>query len=111
VQRCTPALPDNAGMSNRAEVLATLHAHRTEIGDRLGVRELGLFGSAARDELRPESDIDVLVEFDGPATFERYLALKDFLERALSRPVDVVTTGGLKPRARRHVERDLIRLA
>ncbi|MFM2119909.1 MAG: hypothetical protein RL722_1377 [Pseudomonadota bacterium] len=96
---------------NRAEILTALQAHRTEIGDRLGVRQLGLFGSAARDELRPDSDIDVLVEFEGPATFERYLQLKDFLERALSRPVDVVTVGGLKPRARRHVERDLIRVA
>lgn len=95
----------------RADILATLHAHRDLIATRFGTRRLGLFGSAARDELRPDSDVDILVEFDGPPTFDRYVDLKDFLEQALGRPVDLVTTGGLKPRARLHVERDLIRVS
>lgn len=96
---------------NRAEILAMLHANRDLIAVRFGARHLGVFGSAARDELRPDSDVDVLVEFDGPATFDRYVDLKDFLEHALGRPVDLVTASGLKPRARKHVERDLIRVA
>lgn len=104
-------MPDNACAMNRADILATLESHRDSFAGRFGVRHLGLFGSAARDELRPDSDIDVLVEFDGPATLDRYFALKDFLELTFRRPVDVVTTGGLKPRARRHVEQDLIRVA
>ena len=98
-------------MTNRADILATLTTHKADIAGRFGVRHLGLFGSAARDELRPDSDIDVLVEFEGPATFDRYFKLKDFLEQAFHRPVDVVTAGGLKPRARRHVEQDLIQVA
>jgi len=98
-------------MTSRADILATLQTHRAVIAGRFGVRHLGLFGSAARDELRQDSDIDVLVEFEGPATFDRYFDLKDFLEQTFCRPVDVVTAGGLKPRARRHVERDLIRVA
>lgn len=104
-------MPNNARMTSRAEVLATLEAHRSVFAGRFGVRHLGLFGSAARDELRPDGDIDVLVGFEGPATFDRYFNLKDFLEQALRRPVDVVTVGGLKARARRHVEQDLIRVA
>ena len=72
---------------------------------------MGLFGSAARDELRPDSDIDVLVEFDGPASYDRYFDLKDYLEQLLGRTVDLVTSKGLKPRARQHVEQDLIRVA
>jgi len=104
-------MPQNAPTMNRADILAALQTHRALIAARYGVRQLGLFGSAARDELRPDSDIDVLVEFDGPATFDRYFNLKDFLESTLGRTVDVVTTGGLKPRARRHVEQDLIRVA
>ena len=95
---------------NRAEILATLQAHRDVLSQRFGARQLSLFGSAARDELRLDSDVDVLVEFDGPPTFDRYFDLKDYLEQVLGRPVDLVTTGGLKPRARRHVERDLIRV-
>ena len=68
-------------------------------------------GSAARDELRDESDIDVLVEFERAATFDGYFDLKEFLEQLLGRRVDLVTEKGLKPRARRHVEKDLIRVA
>lgn len=96
---------------DRASILATLRTHRALLAQRFGARQIGLFGSAARDELRADSDVDVLVEFDEPPTFDRYFALKDWLEQALGRPVDLVTPGGLRPRARQHVERDLIRVA
>jgi uncharacterized protein len=96
---------------NRSSILAALSARLPELRKHYGLKTLALFGSAARDELRPESDIDVLVEFDGPATFSRYFDLKDELERLLGRRVDVVTLRGLKPRARRFVEQELIRVA
>ncbi len=96
---------------NRASVLALLSDRRDVFLDRFGARQLALFGSAARDQLRPDSDVDILVEFDGPATFDGYFKLKDYLEQLLGRPVDLVTNKGLKPRARAHVERDLIRVA
>lgn len=96
---------------NRASILALLREHRADIAARFGARHMGLFGSAARDELRPDSDIDVLVEFDGSATYDGYFSLKDHLEQLLGRPVDLVTSKGLKPRARQHVEQDLIRVA
>jgi hypothetical protein len=53
----------------------------------------------------------VLVEFEGAATYRGYFDLKDYLELLLGRSVDLVTEQGLKPRARRHVERDLVRVA
>ena len=96
---------------NRAAILRALAEHRAEIRERFGAKHLGLFGSAARDELRDDSDVDVLVEFAGPATFAGYFGLKDYLETLLRRRVDLVTETGLKPRARCHVERDLIRVA
>jgi uncharacterized protein len=96
---------------NRSTILNLLSEHQGEVRERFGVRQLALFGSAARDDLRVDSDIDVLVEFDGPATFDRYFDLKAYLEQLLGRPVDLVTDRGLKPRARRHVEKDLIRVA
>lgn len=96
---------------DRATILPTLQTHQHEIRSRFGAKQLALFGSAARDELRPDSDIDVLVEFDGPVTFDRYFDLKAYLESLLSRQVDLVTERGLKPRARRHVQKDLIRVA
>lgn len=96
---------------DRDAILAALHEHREEITGRFGARSLALFGSAARDQLRTDSDVDVLVDFAGPATFAAYFDLKDYLERLLRRPVDLVTDRGLKPRARRQIEQDLIRVA
>lgn len=96
---------------DRATILKTLNEHQTELLQRFGAKRLALFGSAARDELRDDSDIDVLVEFAGPAKFDGYFELKERLEQLLGRTVDLVTERGLKPRARRNVEKDLIRVA
>ena len=96
---------------NKAAILEKLTRHRGEILDRFGAKHLSLFGSAARDELRDDSDIDVLVEFERVATYDGYFDLKEFLEQLLGRRVDLVTEKGLKPRARKHVEKDLIRVA
>jgi predicted nucleotidyltransferase len=64
----------------------------------LGVRRLALFGSVLRDEARPDSDVDVLVEFD-PArkTYDGFLALVELLERTFDHPVELVTTESLSP--------------
>ncbi len=96
---------------NRSTILAKLQEHRDEIERRYRVKRFSLFGSAARDELQEDSDVDVLVAFDGPATFDGYLGLKFYLEELLGKEVDLVTESSLKPRARPHVERDLIRVA
>lgn len=96
---------------NRDTILLLLSEHLPEVRERFGVRRLAVFGSAARDELRPKSDVDVLVEFEGATTFDHYFSLRDVLEQVLGRRVDLVTHHGLKPRARRHAEKDLIRVA
>lgn len=98
-------------MNNRSKILSALNMHREEIMRRFAVKNLSLFGSAARDEMREGSDVDVLVEFDGPVTFDGYMGLKDFLENLLGTTVDLVTEKGLKPRARKHVEQDLIHVS
>jgi len=96
---------------DRAQALEILASHQEEIISNYSVRHLGLFGSTARDDARKDSDVDVLVEFDGPATFDGYIKLKTFLEQLLGSVVDLVTESGLKPRARPAVEKDLIRVA
>ncbi len=96
---------------NRQQILAALAERRPEIAARFGVRQLSLFGSAARDEPCDGSDVDVPVELEGPATFRGCLDLNDYPEALLGRTVDPATERGLKPRARRHVERDLVRVA
>ncbi len=98
-------------MMNRDEILALLQDHREEIERRFGVRSLALFGSVARNEAAETSDVDVLVDFDDPLTFARYMDLKLHLEELLGRRVDLVDAPTLRARARPDVERDLIRVA
>jgi predicted nucleotidyltransferase len=50
----------------RQEVLGILHKHESELRKNFGVQSLSLFGSVARDEARPDSDVDLLVEFNRP---------------------------------------------
>jgi predicted nucleotidyltransferase len=75
------------------------------------VKDLALFGSVARDEATSQSDVDILVTFNGPATFDGFLGLEETLESLLGGKVDLVTDKALKPLIRPSVERDLIHVA
>ena len=96
---------------NRAAILKLLNDHREQVRERFGAKHLALFGSAARDELREDSDIDVLVEFEGPATFDGYIGLQTYLEQIFHAKVDLATEAMIKPRLRRHIEKDIIHVA
>jgi|WetSurMetagenome_2_1015567.scaffolds.fasta_scaffold268326_2 uncharacterized protein len=98
-------------MITKDQILQILTESRSEWQIQFEVKSLGLFGSAARNELKETSDIDVLVTFQNATTFKRYLGLKRYLEHLLNKPVDLITESGLKPRARSYVEKDLIRVA
>ena len=77
----------------------------------LGVRSLSLFGSVARGEARPDSDVDLLVEFTETPGFFGYVGLQQRLAEILGRPVDLVMPGGLKPAIRDRVLREARRVA
>ena len=68
------------------------------------LKTLAVFGSVARDEARQDSDVDILVEFQGPATFNGYMDLKFFLEDLLGCPVDLVTRKSVRPRVKAQIE-------
>ena len=70
-----------------------------------------LFGSLARGEARPRSDVDLLVAFATPPGFEGYWRVKEFLESLLGRPVDLVMKGALKPWAVSEVLGEAVRVA
>jgi uncharacterized protein len=95
---------------DRQRLLVLLAEQRDRL-PTFGVRGLSVFGSAARDELREDSDIDLLVEFEGPVTLTRYMSFKFFLEDLLGREVDLVTEKGLRRELRPQVERDALRVA
>ena len=95
----------------KVEVLALLHKHRPEIQRRFKVEHLALFGSVARDEMHEASDVDVLIKFQGLATFDGYMDLKAYLEALFKAQVDLVIEDDIKPRMRPIIEKDLIRVA
>ena len=75
---------------------------------RYDVHELAVFGSAVRGDIRPDSDIDILVEFQSNARvgLVKFASLSEELESLLGRRVDLVTKRGLKPRVRPYVLRE-----
>ena len=78
----------------------TLHAHRRavlELATRHGARNVRVFGSMARGDARPDSDVDLLVDIEPGRTLLDVIALEQDLEELLGRPVQVLTDGGLSP--------------
>ena len=78
--------------SRREQVMAIAARHHAS--------RVRLFGSAARGEDRPDSDIDLLVDFDDDSSLFDLMRMARELEALLGRAVDVVSTGGLKSRDR-----------
>jgi predicted nucleotidyltransferase len=95
----------------RDELLNTLRGALPALMARYGVLHLDLFGSFARGEAGPESDVDFLVTYLEEPTFDSYMGLKEDLESPLSRQVDLVTLHGLKARIRDSVLAGLHRVA
>lgn len=92
----------------RDDVLRQLKSVKPELTRRFGVVDLALFGSLARDLAGADSDIDMLVTFDGPATSARYFGLQFYLEDLLGRPVDLVTDRALRQELRPFIEREAV---
>ena len=93
---------------NRDEVLGVLRAHKTILVQRFGVVDLALFGSIVRDQATDDSDVDILVRFDSPATSKRYFGVQFYIEDLLGRPVDLVTDKALRAEMRPYIEREMV---
>jgi uncharacterized protein len=99
-----PELLDCASVRNRLQQnLEAIYA--------FNVHSLSLFGSVARNEATADSDLDFLVEFEGPATFRGYMGLKFYLENLFGKPVDLVIKKDLKERIKQSVIEEAIRVA
>ncbi len=94
----------------RSHALQLLAEHKGLLTRRFGVTGLALFGSTVRDDARADSDVDILVAFDGPATSERFFGVQFYLEDLLGCPVDLVTEKALRSELRPHIEREAVRV-
>ena len=94
---------------NREEALNTLRRSEGALRAR-GVAHAALFGSMARGDDRPDSDVDILIEFDPDAhvTVFDYVGVKEYIASLFLQPVDVIDREALKPHLRRPSARDAV---
>lgn len=96
-------------MMYRDYILRTLKTHESELR-QMGVDHIALFGSCARQEERPESDIDILIDLNSknPIDLFAYAELKSHITNFFDRSVDVVDRAALKKRLKGAVEKEAI---
>lgn len=92
----------------KEETLELLREHKPVLVEQFGVTSLALFGSTVRDQAEDDSDIDILVSFDGPADWRRYFGTQFYIEDLLGRPVDLVTDKALRRELRPYVEAEAV---
>lgn len=97
-------------MNTKEEILGKLSASKQEIKAKYKVKEIGVFGSVIRGELSEDSDIDILVEFEEPIGFFKFLELEEYLEARLGRKVDLVSKKALKPRIGSYILKEVLKI-
>ena len=95
-------------MTPRDEILDLLRSLQTDLSVRYKVRRIGIFGSFARVESRPDSDVDILVDFNPGADLFDLIELSQYLEEKIGRHVDLATPRALRPEIRESVFRDVV---
>ncbi|WP_343224721.1 nucleotidyltransferase family protein [Persephonella sp.] len=94
---------------NLQKIKQTLKEKMPEIKEKYGVKNLYIFGTYVRGEQTPESDIDILVEFEkGKKTFKNYMGLKFYLEELFRRKVDLIIKEAVKPRLKKYIYEEAI---
>jgi len=92
----------------KARALSLLEKLKPELVKRFGITRLALFGSTVHDEARIDSDIDILVDFDGPATSNMFFGVQFLLEDEFNRRVDLVTEKAIRNELRPYIEKEAI---
>lgn len=89
------------------EIVARIRQHAPELAERYGVTDIAVFGSFARGEQTPESDVDLIVEVERP-TLETVFGSQERLSELLGRKTDCGSLDSLRPRVRTYVEKELV---
>jgi predicted nucleotidyltransferase len=94
-------------MMQLESALRLLRAHQADLRQR-GVKSLAVFGSVARGENTPASDLDVLVEFDHLVGLFEFIRLKYYLESLVNCRVDLVTPDAIRPEMRENIYKEVV---
>ena len=96
---------------SRNEIIERLRLNADAIRG-MGATSLYLFGSAARDKARPDSDLDLFIDYDPALRFSLLdlVGIKQFLEEQMSAEIDVTTRDSLHPMLKDDIERSAVRV-
>jgi len=94
-------------MEQLTQIKNVLEQLKPELSKRFHVQSLGLFGSVVRDDFSPNSDIDIIVDFDQPIGIE-FIDLADYIEKCLHIKVDLVSRRGVKDKYFKAIEREIV---
>ena len=94
-------------MSELLIIKQILENLKPELSERFHVSSIGIFGSVARNEMRSDSDVDIIVDFDQPIGIG-FIDLANFLEKQVNRSVDLVSKNGVKQPYFAAIEKEII---
>ena len=90
------------------EIKEIIEKHKEELRGQYGVKEIGVFGSLVRGEAKEESAVDILVEFEKPIGFFKFLELEEYLSDLIGRKVDLASKKALKPHIRKYILEEVV---
>lgn len=94
-------------MSELEQIKKVIIKHKEYVKKKFFVKKIGVFGSYTKSKEGTESDVDILVEFDGPIGWD-FVELKDFLENILNKKVDLVSIKALKSQIKDNILNEVI---
>ena len=90
------------------KIIEIIEKHKEVLRRRYGVKEIGIFGSFVRGEAKENSDVDILVEFERPIGFFKFLELEEYLSNLIGRKVDLVSKKALKPQIGKYILEEVV---
>lgn len=92
------------------EIKEIIQKHKEELKEKYSIKEIGIFGSFVRGEVKKDSDVDILVEFEKPIGFFKFLELEEYLSNLIGRKVDLVSKKALKPHIGRYILKEVVKV-
>lgn len=92
------------------KVKKIIEKYKEEFKNQYGVKEISIFGSFVRGQAKKKSDVDILVEFEKPIGFFKFLELEESLSNLIGRRVDLVSKKALKPHIGKYILEEIVRI-
>jgi predicted nucleotidyltransferase len=97
-------------MKTLEEIKEILIKEKPFLKEKYKVKDVGIFGSYVRGDQQDKSDLDILVEFESPVGFFKFLEIEEYLEEIIGIKVELVTKKALKPRIGEYILREVVNI-